>query len=64
MVISIAVGIVSMIMIFVIPKFETIFKDFHTELPGITQVLLAISRLVRQRIRLGLCLASPDRLHR
>ncbi len=43
-VISIAVGIVSMIMIFVIPKFEQIFKDFKTELPGITKILLAISR--------------------
>jgi type IV pilus assembly protein PilC len=43
-VISIAVGIVSMIMIFVIPKFEQIFKDFKTDLPGITQVLLAVSR--------------------
>jgi type IV pilus assembly protein PilC len=43
-VISIAVGIVSMIMIFVIPKFEQIFKDFHTDLPAITQVLLAVSR--------------------
>ena len=43
-VISIAVGIVSMIMIFVIPKFESIFKDFHTDLPGITQVLLVVSR--------------------
>src|ERR1700722_2399903 len=42
-VISIAVGIVSMIMIFVIPKFEQIFKDFKTELPGVTKVLLAIS---------------------
>ena len=43
-VITIAVGIVSMIMIFVIPKFEQIFKDFKTELPGITKVLLAVSR--------------------
>ena len=43
-VISIAVGIVSMIMIFVIPKFEDIFRDFGTKLPGITQVLLSISR--------------------
>src|SRR5450432_683719 len=43
-VISIAVGIVSMIMIFVIPKFEQIFKDFKTELPGITKLLLAVSR--------------------
>src|SRR5580693_366238 len=43
-VISIAVGVVSMIMIFVIPKFETIFKDFKVALPGITQMLLSISR--------------------
>src|SRR6184192_2277860 len=43
-VITIAVGIVSMIMIFVIPKFETIFKDFGTKLPGVTQLLLDISR--------------------
>src|SRR6476646_5557761 len=43
-VITIAVGVVTMIMIFVIPKFEQIFKDFKTELPGITQVLLAVSR--------------------
>jgi type IV pilus assembly protein PilC len=42
-VISIAVGIVAMIMVFVIPKFETIFRDFGTELPGITKALLAIS---------------------
>src|SRR5256714_14303746 len=43
-VITIAVGIVSMIMIFVIPKFEQIFKDFKTDLPAITKLLLAISR--------------------
>jgi type IV pilus assembly protein PilC len=43
-VIGIAVGIVSMIMIFVIPKFEQIFRDFGTTLPPPTVVLLAISR--------------------
>ncbi len=43
-VISIAVGIVSMIMIFVVPKFEQIFKDFKTDLPPVTKVLLAMSR--------------------
>jgi type IV pilus assembly protein PilC len=43
-VISIAVAIVSMIMIFVIPKFEEIFRDFGTKLPPITQVLLTVSR--------------------
>src|SRR5215831_8838402 len=43
-VITIAVGIVSMIMIFVIPKFEQIFHDFGTKLPPITQILLDVSR--------------------
>jgi type IV pilus assembly protein PilC len=43
-VITIAVAIVSMIMVFVIPKFEQIFRDFKTELPAITKVLLAVSR--------------------
>ena len=43
-VISIAVAIVSMIMIFVIPKFEQIFKDFKVQLPGVTQILLDTSR--------------------
>jgi type IV pilus assembly protein PilC len=43
-VITIAVGIVSMIMIFVIPKFEQIFVDFKVQLPTITQLLLDISR--------------------
>jgi type IV pilus assembly protein PilC len=43
-VISIAVGIVSMIMIVVIPKFEDIFKDFKLDLPTPTKILLGISR--------------------
>ena len=47
-VISIAVGIVSMIMIFVIPKFEEIFDDFKLELPGLTKLLLDDQPLVRQ----------------
>ena len=42
-VISFAVAIVSGIMVFVIPKFKTIFLDFDTELPGITMVLLNFS---------------------
>ena len=45
-VISIAVGIVTMIMIVVIPKFEKIFLDFKVALPGVTQVLLDTSRFV------------------
>src|SRR5438270_6799163 len=45
-VISIAVGVVSMIMMVVIRKFEAIFRDFHLDLPVPTQVLLAISRFM------------------
>jgi type IV pilus assembly protein PilC len=58
-VISIAVGVVSMIMIFVIPKFEQIFKDFHTELPAITQVLLTVSRWFAQQYGWAYVLFSP-----
>src|SRR6476660_4523070 len=58
-VISIAVGIVSMIMIFVIPKFETIFRDFHTELPAITQALLTVSRWFAQQYGWAYVLFSP-----
>src|SRR3982750_853971 len=45
-VISIAVGIVTMIMIFVIPKFEDIFRDFHLQLPAPTKVLMNISHFI------------------
>src|SRR3954453_7374531 len=58
-VISIAVGIVSMIMIFVIPKFEQIFRDFKTDLPGITQVLLAVSRWFATQYGWAYVLFSP-----
>jgi type IV pilus assembly protein PilC len=42
-VITFAVGIVSGIMIAVIPKFKTIFEDFGTKLPALTVVLINIS---------------------
>ncbi len=42
-VIMIAVGVVSMIMIVVIPKFTQIFKDFKTDIPGITKFLMAMA---------------------
>src|SRR3954471_22914043 len=58
-VISIAVGIVSMIMIFVIPKFEAIFKDFKLELPGVTQVLLDISSFMANDYGWAYVLAFP-----
>jgi type IV pilus assembly protein PilC len=58
-VISIAVGIVSMIMIFVIPKFEQIFKDFGTQLPPITQVLLFVSNWFAKQYGWAYVLISP-----
>ena len=42
-VISIAAGIVTFIMVQVVPKFDTIFRDFETTLPGVTQFLIGIS---------------------
>jgi len=58
-VISIAVGVVSMIMIVVIPKFKTIFADFHAELPGVTQVLLGISRFFAEEYGWAYIIAFP-----
>lgn len=43
-VIGVAVIILSFIMIFIIPKFESIFADFKMKLPYITEVLIATSR--------------------
>ncbi|MBI3409455.1 MAG: type II secretion system F family protein [Planctomycetes bacterium] len=43
-VISVAVAILSFIMIFIIPKFEKIFADFRMKLPWITEALINTSR--------------------
>ena len=43
-VIFVAVCILSFIMIFIVPKFEKIFKDFKLTLPGITTFLMNTSR--------------------
>ena len=45
-VVIIAVGIVTGIMYFVIPKFEEIFADFEIELPGLTNFLIKASSWV------------------
>ena len=58
-VISIAVLIVSGIMIFVIPKFEKIFADFGVKLPFITQMLLDISRWFANDFGWAYVLFSP-----
>ncbi|MDB4365778.1 type II secretion system F family protein [Pirellulales bacterium] len=45
-VISVAVGILSFIMITIVPQFKTIFDDFGTTLPPMTQVLIDISSIL------------------
>ncbi len=47
-VICIAGGIVTFIMVQVVPKFDTIFRDFETDLPGVTKMLINISRWFAQ----------------
>src|SRR3954452_8892602 len=42
-VILVAVGILTFIMLAIIPKFEKIFKDFNMELPDLTKALMATS---------------------
>ncbi len=58
-VISIAVAVVSMIMIFVIPKFKEIFNDFGLKLPPVTQVLLTISTWFAEQYGWAYLLAAP-----
>jgi type IV pilus assembly protein PilC len=43
-VITVAVSILTFIMIFIIPKFEKIFADFKLKLPFMTQMLMDMSR--------------------
>ena len=43
-VIMVAVGILTFIMVFIIPKFEKIFKDFNMKLPALTELLMATSK--------------------
>jgi type IV pilus assembly protein PilC len=43
-VILVAVCILTFIMLYIIPKFEKIFKDFNMKLPWITEMLMATSR--------------------
>jgi len=47
-VITVAVGILTFIMIKIVPAFKKIFDDFELELPAITQVLITTSNLIVQ----------------
>ncbi|MBM4084908.1 MAG: type II secretion system F family protein [Planctomycetes bacterium] len=48
-VVTIAGTILTGIMIFIIPKFETMFKEMNVELPGITQGLIAFSSFLQNQ---------------
>jgi type IV pilus assembly protein PilC len=39
----VAIGVVSFVVVWVIPRFQTIFETFHVTLPAVTQLLLDIS---------------------
>ncbi len=43
-IVAIAFGISAMLLIFVIPQFETLFADFGAELPGLTKGVIAMSK--------------------
>ena len=45
-VVTIAITIVSLIMVFIVPKFEEIFVDFGAELPRMTKILIAVSGIM------------------
>jgi type IV pilus assembly protein PilC len=49
-IIVVAVGVVLVLLVFVIPVFETMFKDMGAELPMPTQVVVNLSRLVKSTI--------------
>ncbi len=46
MVLSVAVIVSAILLIFVIPQFETVFKNFGADLPAFTQMLVNLSRFM------------------
>lgn len=49
-IIVVAIGVVLVLMVFVIPVFEKMFKDMGAELPLATQIVVNISRMVKSYI--------------
>jgi type IV pilus assembly protein PilC len=45
-VLAVAVIVASILLIFVIPQFETVFKNFGADLPAFTQMLIGVSRFM------------------
>jgi type IV pilus assembly protein PilC len=51
--------IVTGIMIFVVPKFKEIFKDFKTTLPQITELLMSLSTFIAEDYGWALVIGAP-----
>jgi type IV pilus assembly protein PilC len=49
-IIVVAIGVVMVLLVFVIPVFETMFKDMGATLPAPTQIVVNISRFVKSSI--------------
>ncbi len=49
-IVTVAIGVVIILLVFVIPTFQKMFADFGRELPGPTQVVIHISEFVRHYI--------------
>lgn len=45
-VIAVAIGVSAVLLIFVVPQFETLFKGFGADLPAFTQMLVSASRFM------------------
>jgi len=45
-VMTIAIAILTFIMVFIVPKFESIFKDLNIKLPALTSLLIEMSRFM------------------
>ena len=61
---TIAVGVLSLLIFFVLPRFESVFEEMSVDLPGSTKALLALSGTVRHNIILsilvgGVLIAGP-----
>lgn len=46
-VITVAAGVLTFLMAYVVPKFKEIFEGFDTTLPGATQILITVSNFVK-----------------
>lgn len=49
-IIVVAIGVVSVLLLFVIPVFETMFKDMGASLPAPTEIVIAMSKLLKATI--------------